>query len=424
MKKIIAFFTLLLSMTIFAKDLKIKTSTKTPVVDEIFNLEVSINADQDDNPKVDFDVIGLEVISKSPGSYTSRTTYINGKYSSESSITYSYELMAKKPGFAYIRNIRAETKSKVLKHSSISLNVLKEARKAQPIFARAELSKTQAYVGESVIIRYYLYNKSNTPINSSDVKKFPKLGRLLKRYHQEKISPERVEINGELYTRRVIYTAQVFPQEAKDYKIDPIVFRVSYSKASNSFNNFGFGLRLGRQSVKTVRSKPITLSVKGLPGANVPSDFTGLVGEHSFNLKINKNRFIVNEPIEITLEVVGSGALETYEAPSLFKSDSIEEFEKNSELNLSSDFSANKTVQYTYLAREGISLDEKVISFSYFDPDDASYKSKKVKIDSIKVAGNGSNAYKTPSEDKRKDKLSRDNTQTQQPKKAVHTSHG
>lgn len=390
MSKLFFVLTILGSINIFAKDIKVNIPQNTPVMGESFSIEFVINTDDSTDAEIEFDTLGIDVLSKSPGSYTSRTTFINGKYSSVSTMTYSYELVAPKSGFAYIRNIKVHLKDKVLRHSTLKFNVLKQARKARDIFAQAHLDKENAYVGESVLVRYYLYNKASVPVNSTDIKKFPKLKKLLKRYHQEKTNAQRVRVGGELYTRRVIYTAQVYAQSSGEYWADPISFRVSYSKGNNSYNNFGFGLRLGRQSVKTVRSKKVKLNVIDLPGENVPVGFTGLVGKHEFNLKINKNKFLVNEPIEIKLDVQGPGALEVYEPPSLLNHDSIEEFEKNSDLEIANDFTATKKVEYTYLGRNAVSLNETNLAMSYFDPETKKYVTENIVIDPIIIAGIGS----------------------------------
>jgi hypothetical protein len=377
-------------MNVFAKKIKINSPQSNPVIGETFSVEFIVTTTDSTEPEIDFDVIGLDVVSKSPGSYTSRTTFINGKYSSISTMSYSYEFVAEKSGFAYIRKISVIVDGEKVKHSSIKFNVLKQARKTGDIFAKVHLSKSTAYVGESVIVRYYLYNKSTTPVNSSDIKKFPKLNKLLKRYHQEKTRGERVRVNGIAYTRRVIYTAQVFAENAGEYKIDPIAFRISYSKSNNSYNNFGFGLRLGRQSVKTVRSKREVLEIIDLPGEGVPDNFSGLVGKHEFTLKINKNKFLVNEPIEIKLEIDGPGALELYEPPSILLNDNLEEFEKNTDLSVNANFTAKKKMEYTYLGRDGTKIKETKIPMSYFDPELKKYVSKDILINSILIAGVGS----------------------------------
>ena len=140
--------------------------------------------------------------------------------------------------------------------------------------------------------------------------------------------PERVSHEGKLYTRRVLYTAQLYAQSPGVYKIDPITLGVSYNARSrNSLNNFGFGFNLGRLKTKSLRSKVVEVTVKALPIDGVPPSFTGLVGKHEFSLKVNKNKFITNEPIEVSLAVRGEGALELLEAPPILSSPSIEEFE-------------------------------------------------------------------------------------------------
>ena len=55
--------------------------------------------------------------------------------------------------------------------------VLKTARRAKDIMAIAIADKESAFVGESIIVRYYLYNKIQ--VNTTDIKRFPKLSKFL-----------------------------------------------------------------------------------------------------------------------------------------------------------------------------------------------------------------------------------------------------
>ena len=376
----------LYAITAFSDTLKINVDPKEPLINENFRVQFEISTQEGTDPVISFDPLNVDVISRQETGVKTRTTYINGQLSTERSVTVEYEMIAKRSGSAFLRDIIVEIGGKRLKHNTMRINVLSTPRKARNILVRAEVSKEEAFVGESILVRYYLYNK--VPVSSTDIKKFPKLDKFLKRYHQEKMTAERASVDGEIYTRRVIYTAQLYGTEPGTYTVDPITLGIQYStRGNNPFNTFGFGSRMGGLRKMTLSSKPVEVKIKSLPKENVPKSFTGLVGEHSFNLELNKNKFVVNEPIELKLVVSGPGALELFEAPKIFTSQAVEEFEKNNDLKVAADFSATKTVLYTYLGREPVNIENKVIPFTYFDPNSLDFKTKNVDLGRIVVAG-------------------------------------
>ncbi|MEX1098965.1 MAG: BatD family protein, partial [Bacteriovoracaceae bacterium] len=387
MKTLLLLFTFW-SVSLFADSVRVEVRPKEPLVNENFRVLFEITTDEGTDPIIHFDPLGLDVVSKNETGIRTRTTYINGRLATERSLTVVYEMVATRPGSAFLRNINVELNGKKLTHETLRIGILRVPREARNIMVRAHVDKEEVFVGESILARYYLYNK--VPVTSTDIKKFPKLNKFLKRYHQEKMSAERVQMNGEIYTRRVIYTAQLFPTEAGEYRIDPITLGVQYSnRGSNPFNTFGFGSRSGQARKMTVSSGPIQIKVKALPAQGVPPSFTGLVGKHDFKLELNKNKFVVNEPIELKLVVKGPGALELYDAPKLFDEPDIEEFESNADLEVREDFSATKTFLYTYLGRDGMELEDKKIPFSYFDPDALQFKTEYLSIGKIIIAGQG-----------------------------------
>ncbi len=385
---IMLLLTALVSST-YAAEVEIKINPKKPVVNEVFQAEFNIKTDTDEIPMISFTPVNIEVISRSTPSISTRATYINGKVSVEKNVSITYELRGKTVGNAYLSSIKVQVGKKSLSLRSRQIKIVKTTPKAKNIFVQAEVNKDEVYVGESILVRYYLYSRADVPIRTTDIKKFPKLSQFLKRYHQESTGGERISLNGQMYIRRVMYTAQLYAQNPGKYTIDSISMRVGYSVGGNTFGNFGFNLQLGRQRTSTLISPEVEINVLSLPGKNIPKNFTGLVGTHDFKLTFSKERFIVNEPIELQLTVIGNGALELFEAPSLFNTKEIEEFEKTGDLVINKNFTAQKKINYTYLGRENYTAPARSIPLSYFDPDKKQYKTVKLAIPALKIAGAG-----------------------------------
>lgn len=373
----------------FADEIKIRVNPLTPVYNEPFNVEFMVKTENGTDPIINFNPLGLEVLSRSELGTSTRLTYINGKSTVERTITLSYEMMAKRPGGVFLRDIEVELNGSIIKHKTIKIKILRKAKATKKIFVRAELDKKTVFVGESILARYYLYSRADVPLTSMDIRKFPKLNKFLKRFHQEQMVPQRVQVDGKMYIRRIMYTAQLYAEKAGHFPIDPITMKVSYSNRRSGFGNFGFNLNIGRPKTTTIISPKIEVEVLSLPAAGMEPHFSGLVGEHSFQLKINKNKFIANEPIEVSLIVQGMGALELFEAPPLISDPNIEEFEKNTDLTLSKNFLGVKKIDYTYLGRGDVDLKDIKIPISYFDYKSVKYITKYLQIGDIKVAGIG-----------------------------------
>ena len=397
----------------YGADVSIEVNPPEVVKGEPFSVLFSITSKEGSDPDISFSPLGVEVISRNQTGVSTRTTYINGKLSVERKVTVEYEMISNALSYAYLRDIKVEIGGKVLKHPTKQIRVRSQPRQNLSIFTQAVIDKDELFVNQSLLVRYYLYNK--VPISSYDIKKFPQLNKFLKRYHQERTSPERVEYNGEIYTRRVIYTAQVYAEKPGKYKIDPITLYVQYPyRQQDPFSNLGMGMGFRSMRNKTVRSKTIQVEAKSLPTENVPPHFTGLVGKHEFKLKVNKSKFLVNEPVEVKFSVKGPGALELFEAPKVLSHPSLEEFETNSDLKVESNFFATKTFDMTYLGRESLEIKASNVPLSYFDPEQMKFVTVNLKLDGVKIIGEAINLSSKTQKDIKEPKPT-DNNEVREP---------
>ena len=371
--------------SLFAQSIKIDLIPDNPVAGENFNVIFQINSKDGDDPIINFDPRNVEVLTREQTGTSTKTTYINGNLTVERTITVSYEMIAPKARTVRLSNINVEIAGKVIKHPDFRFKVLREQKKERDIFVRAEVDKSEVFVGESIVVRYYLYNRVR--VLSMDIKRFPNLDKFLKRFHQETTASERVQLNNGLYERRIIYSAQLYSNKIGKSRVDPITISVTYPYgrgANNPFSNFGF--RSTRTRKLTLISKSVDINVKALPN-DPPSGFSGLVGDHKVGFTINKNKFLVNEPIEMNLSVEGPGALELYEEPKLFSSSKVENFDSTSDFVVNKDFTSTKSFKITYLAREPGIIPKRSFPLVFFDPDSLKFITKTILIPQIKIAG-------------------------------------
>jgi hypothetical protein len=220
-------------------------------------------------------------------------------------------------------------------------------------------------------------------------------------------------VNGEVYLRTQIYAAKLFPEKLGTLKIDSLSLSATYPE-SGRHDPFGaFGLNREFKT-RTMNSEIIDIQVNPLPQP-VPPHFTGLVGQHDFNLQFNQQKLIVNEPLEIKLTVSGPGALEKLEAPTLIKHEGLEEFESTGDLKINDADSATKIFEYTFLAKQNLSIPASKLVLSYLDPNTGRYVPHELNMPEITVAGGALN----PSPRKEEPNQKKDESLKELPKKVT-----
>lgn len=365
--------------------LKIDINPLNPVKEESFNVIFEIITELDEEPFVSFDPVGVEVLGRRKEVSLS-TSIINGKFSSTKRIKLVYEMISEKVGTARLTNIKVDIGSQSLTHKPVRIKILGKKKTPRNIFLKAEVSKTEAYIGEGIDVKYYLYSRA--PIVQTEFKTFPKLNGFIKRFHKVDDREEALEYEGAVYRRSLKYSARVYPEKTGTVFIDPLRLNVQY--AGGSGNPFGsFGLSFNRFKSKGVSSPKVKINILPLPTEGIPINFTGLVGEHEFRLISTKQKYVVNEAIEAKLEVVGPGALEKMEAPAIYKDPALEQFDTKGEFFEVGTTSGRKVFDYTYLARANVTIPQRDILIAYFDPESKEYKEKSLSISGLIIGGGG-----------------------------------
>jgi hypothetical protein len=379
--KLMLIFLIFFSYCSFAQMVSTETSPPEPIANESFFITFRVKASGDTEPYISFNPVGAQVLGKREQGVSIQTTVINGKFTSTKEQNIVYELISERSGIVYLRNIKIDIGGKITPVKDIQINVLSTPKKIPEAFMEAQVSKTKVYVGEGIDVNYYLYFKSS--IAANDVKDFPKLNKFIKRFHHINSPVETVQYKNEVLKRILAYSARVYPEKVGTAIIDPM--KISVQVIENEYNGFGFGSQ--RYKNKDLSSNRVEIEVMPLPTEGVPAGFTGLVGEHEFNLIPGKSKYLVNEPIEFKLEVSGKGALEKMDAPGIYTDPNLETFDTKSEVTEVGTSSAKKIFEYTFLARNSLTIPTKELSLSYFDPNSGKYIEKKLSIPGIEVSG-------------------------------------
>jgi len=391
MKKIYAIIYLLISFSLFAKNVEIVLDPKVPVAGEQFDMIFKIKVTGSNRPRISFNRGKLRLLGQRSGGMSINTSIINGRFTTTREMTYIFTLVAPQAGVYPINDVALVWRGGRKALPSITVEILKQRAQAKDYFLMALPSKTTVYFNEGIDVNYYLYFKPSVRLTGEGVEGFPKFPKFIKRFHTIKPTTETVTYKGNIYRRRLFYSARLYPEKVGNLKLDPLRITIQFydtQESSDPFGGFGaFGFRSRRTRQVSVASKEILIKVLNFPAKGKPADFTGLVGDHQFKVGINRNKILINEAVELKLTVEGPGALEHFDAPSLYQTKALEEFDTNSDLTEIGMNKARKTFDYTYLARAPIDLEKRKISFSIFDPDLKKYIKKEVLLPGIKIAG-------------------------------------
>ncbi len=141
---------------------------------------------------------------------------------------------------------------------------------------------------------------------------------------------------------------------------------------NRSFGSFGFGKPV------SLKTKELSVTVLPLPARGRPQDFSGLVGRGlELAVQTDKKSVQVGEPINLTLEVRGSGNFKTMSAPKLVQPEGFKMYESGTSSDVFREgnvVSGRKKYEYVLVPQAEGTKSISPVSLSYFDPAAKVYK--------------------------------------------------
>ncbi|OGS10294.1 MAG: hypothetical protein A2204_00445 [Elusimicrobia bacterium RIFOXYA1_FULL_47_7] len=143
-----------------------------------------------------------------------------------------------------------------------------------------------------------------------------------------------------------------------------------FSPADISADSFFMNFFSGGKA-QTLRTNPVTVSIKPLPENGRPDDFTGSVGRYELSAELDRKTAAVNDPVTLSLKVSGSGNIKTISEPKLPSWPDFRKYETVSSLNIAKDkgeVSGSKTFKTVIVPMTPGDKNLSGLSFSFFDP--------------------------------------------------------
>lgn len=250
----------------------------------------------------------------------------------------------------------------------------------------AEISKSNPYLNEAITIVYKLYVSPNTGVDNWQETNSPRYNDFWSQNIDMK--GQKVQTgtyNGESYRFLVLRKTVLYPQKTGKLDIEPLSLDISVQVPTNKRDIFG--RRLMTQAHRTVSAGNKTINVKPLPEKGKPADFSGAVGDFSFNVTMSKTELNASESFQAKVEVEGKGNLKLINLPKISLPSSLEVYEPEHNENVITNLAGMQgsiSDTYTVVPQYKGKYPTPSISFSYFDLKTETYKrleSKEVVID-------------------------------------------
>lgn len=399
MRKLIFLFILMMTAgaVMKAADVVFKASAPNAVVmGEQFRLTFTVNAEGKDlrvQEMPDFEVL------MGPSQSTSySSSWVNGKSSSETTVTYTYILMPKKEGSFTIAPATIKVKGANYTSNGLAIKVLPQDKAnsaagssnnsnanvaassgigKDDLFVKLNVSNHSVYEQEGFLATFKLY--AARPCGLSNAK-FPEFEGFLA---QEVELPQEKQwtmenYNGRNYYVVVLKQTYLYPQRSGKITIDAGTFDAivripTQQKVRSIFDDFFDSY----QDVnKELKSPATTIDVKPLPSGK-PASFGGAVGTFSMTSSISSNQVKANDAVTIKVKIAGNGNIKLVKNPEVQFPNDFDVYDPKVETDIKTTaggVSGSKTIEYMAIPRYAGDFEIPAVSFSYFDPKSGTYK--------------------------------------------------
>lgn len=359
-----------------------KVSKKKLGLNERLRIDFIMNENGDNFIPPDFS--SFQVVS-GPQQSVNRS-WVNGV--SSFSKTYTYFITPKSKGLLRIGQAQITINGEVYKTTPIEVQVTEAVKKPndpnnidyltdENIHLVAEISNNSPYLNEGLTVVYKLYFRNPISINDVQELESPSYGD----FWSSKINIGRIQVDprgqykGEPYNEVVWQKVVLYPQKSGKLTIEPLTLNLQLSVPSNRRDLFG--RRILKQGQKTITSGRQVLTVKPLPTANQPENFTGAVGKFDFDIILSKNALKASESFQAKVKVTGKGNLNLFQLPKINVPNTLEVYEPERKEKIKTTLKGTQgsvEENYTIVPQYQGKYPIPAIPFSYFDPKAKKYK--------------------------------------------------
>ncbi len=375
---------MLLAGTLPAFPAQLETVLEEPAIEvgDSTSLRVKMSGDPDDARPVRYpSVPGLRIeYSGMQQSYQ----YINGK--SWSGVELIFSVTALRKGRYRIPSFEFRRGGETLRSGEVVLVVNATAggggdgggSTVADVRPSVELSSAGVYVGQPVIMRYYILS-AGTRATVHQFRELPENKGFAAKQVEDPVHEKAAAREGE-YEKTHIVTFALIPAGPGNYNVGggSAIVSVQVSsprRARDFFGSFGFS-DFTRQQELVFDTRPVT--VRPLPAAGRPDGFQGDIGSFTMKTECPAGDIKVYEEKKVSITVTGTGNLVTMTKPALEREVPglkvlAEEGETETVLE-GGRLKGSKKFTYTLIPDKPGSVSPGRFRFSFFNPDSGRYE--------------------------------------------------
>lgn len=373
--------------------------------------------------------------------------YVNGQVTSSQKTYYEYVLSPKKAGNFVIRDITVKVGDRVVRSNDMNVKVLPDDGSAPrqpqrppvpsfpgmpPLFGDEEddstnpaapgyqggggsaytapddepksfnsdftvyasVSKRKAYVGEPIVIEYYLYDFGG--LRQVEVQKWPSFNGFWKEDLEitSRFEFDEVYAGGRPARRAFLSRYALYGIRPGKISLDKLLIRGQYVAG---VSNRGF---FQTQQIRTGThgSQEITLEILPLPAEGRPEKFSGAVGQFHLKLEADKTTVAQHTPVTFTATLEGTGNFQAVDNIRIPLPPDFEVYESktgardSAPIGMRRELHSQKTFNVVALPRKAGKFTIEPLSWSYFDPESGTYKKLSTNPIDITVTENAAGA--------------------------------
>ena len=282
------------------------------------------------------------------------------------------------------------------------------------LFVKLDVNKTSCFVGQPIVASYKLYTRLRSESTITDAPSFN--GFSVSDLDLNENNSSGIEkYNGRDYNVYTLRKVQLYPLQPGTITLDPVVAdnKITFIKAAyangqkddmyyNMLQNFADATSPQDAVIEqhvTLQSKPVTITVKPLPEENKPADFKGSVGNFTIQSSLQKDNITTDDAGNLKIEIDGEGNIQLINAPKINWPEGIDGYEAKITDGIdkfSVPMKGSKIFTYPFTVSNAGSYTIPPVSFSYFDPASATYKTvltQPLVIHVTRGTGNPNNQY-------------------------------
>lgn len=323
---------------------------------------------------------------------SSSVSFVNGKLTSEKTVTYLYRLRPQRTGELRIPPATLAMGGKKYRTDPITVTVSgtgegeergeagkgiapKEvARAPGEVFIRASANKERGFTEEGILLEYRLY--SMVIIQDVSMIEFPGSEGFWweEDPHFSEGNGGKEVVNGKVYTVYPLKRYIVYPLSPGTKTIEPMRLGCSVRvRTGDIFDAFSI---FGREKNITVASEPVTLTVLPIPEKGRPAGFQGAVGNFGMRAELQKSDVETNEAVTLRVTVEGEGNFKTMGPPAVRFPEGLSAYPPDERVETifgRDSLRGKKVFDYVLIPRAAGRYEIGDIVFPYFDPERGSY---------------------------------------------------